>query len=239
MSKFNAKLHHPLTEAEFVELDRFLASKATGDTAMMVDTLDGFLTALITGPADIPMAQWLPRVWGADGKGAPNFRNKEQADRILALIVRQMNGIIRSLELEPEHFKPVLDVVEEGEQEYDDAEMWAYGFMAGINLARDAWKPVFEAPDVLATLQPIYLLGEKNLKPEQQALVATPQLRAALAAQIPATVATLYKFWQPLREAAEQTEISSTIQYDAPKAGRNDPCPCGSGKKFKKCCGAD
>lgn len=24
----------------------------------------------------------------------------------------------------------------------------------------------------------------------------------------------------------------------APKAGRNDPCPCGSGKKFKKCCGA-
>ena len=24
----------------------------------------------------------------------------------------------------------------------------------------------------------------------------------------------------------------------APKPGRNDPCPCGSGKKFKKCCGA-
>jgi preprotein translocase subunit SecA len=24
-----------------------------------------------------------------------------------------------------------------------------------------------------------------------------------------------------------------------PKTGRNDPCPCGSGKKFKKCCGAN
>ena len=24
----------------------------------------------------------------------------------------------------------------------------------------------------------------------------------------------------------------------APKVGRNDPCPCGSGKKYKKCCGA-
>jgi SEC-C motif-containing protein len=23
----------------------------------------------------------------------------------------------------------------------------------------------------------------------------------------------------------------------SPRAGRNDPCPCGSGKKFKKCCG--
>jgi len=29
----------------------------------------------------------------------------------------------------------------------------------------------------------------------------------------------------------------STQQYAGPKVGRNDPCPCGSGKKFKKCCG--
>jgi preprotein translocase subunit SecA len=26
-------------------------------------------------------------------------------------------------------------------------------------------------------------------------------------------------------------------QHDGPRVGRNDPCPCGSGKKFKKCCG--
>ncbi len=28
-----------------------------------------------------------------------------------------------------------------------------------------------------------------------------------------------------------------TVVRQGPKAGRNDPCPCGSGKKFKKCCG--
>ncbi len=28
------------------------------------------------------------------------------------------------------------------------------------------------------------------------------------------------------------------VQREAPKVGRNDPCPCGSGKKYKKCCGA-
>lgn len=31
---------------------------------------------------------------------------------------------------------------------------------------------------------------------------------------------------------------SSTVVRDSPKVGRNDPCPCGSGKKYKKCCGA-
>ncbi|MFT3923365.1 MAG: YchJ family protein [Myxococcales bacterium] len=29
----------------------------------------------------------------------------------------------------------------------------------------------------------------------------------------------------------------ATVRNDKPKVGRNDPCPCGSGKKFKKCCG--
>ncbi len=29
------------------------------------------------------------------------------------------------------------------------------------------------------------------------------------------------------------------IRNDAPKVGRNDPCPCGSGRKYKKCCGAE
>lgn len=30
---------------------------------------------------------------------------------------------------------------------------------------------------------------------------------------------------------------TETVRHDSPKVGRNDPCPCGSGKKFKKCCG--
>ena len=31
--------------------------------------------------------------------------------------------------------------------------------------------------------------------------------------------------------------INKTIVNDTPKIGRNDPCPCGSGKKYKNCCG--
>lgn len=31
---------------------------------------------------------------------------------------------------------------------------------------------------------------------------------------------------------------SATVVRDKPKVGRNEPCPCGSGKKYKKCCGA-
>ena len=32
---------------------------------------------------------------------------------------------------------------------------------------------------------------------------------------------------------------AAPIRKDEPKVGRNDPCPCGSGRKYKKCCGAE
>ena len=34
-----------------------------------------------------------------------------------------------------------------------------------------------------------------------------------------------------------QLPVSRTYVRETPKIGRNDPCPCGSGKKYKKCCG--
>ena len=40
-------------------------------------------------------------------------------------------------------------------------------------------------------------------------------------------------------EAAEPEEVPIQLPFhrEEPKVGRNDPCPCGSGKKYKKCCG--
>ena len=33
------------------------------------------------------------------------------------------------------------------------------------------------------------------------------------------------------------TDVDRTVRNDGPKVGRNDPCPCGSGRKYKQCCG--
>ena len=38
-------------------------------------------------------------------------------------------------------------------------------------------------------------------------------------------------------EIAREYKSSRTVRRDTPKVGRNDPCPCGSGKKYKHCCG--
>ena len=42
----------------------------------------------------------------------------------------------------------------------------------------------------------------------------------------------------PMAQASQAGKQDRTIRHDGPKVGRNDPCPCGSGKKYKKCHGA-
>ncbi len=42
---------------------------------------------------------------------------------------------------------------------------------------------------------------------------------------------------EPQSEMAAVPEKAEPIRHEGPRVGRNDPCPCGSGKKYKKCCG--
>lgn len=84
----------PLSDEELDELDRFLVSDATSDETMMLDTLDGYLTAIAVGPTTVMPSRWLPRVWGPKDEDAPEFETTEQAKRIFELILRHMNGIV-------------------------------------------------------------------------------------------------------------------------------------------------
>lgn len=229
-----------LSDEEMDELDRFLMSDATSDNTMMLDCLDGYLTALATGPVSILPSQWLPGIWGPTEKDEPVFDSFKQAERITGLIFRQLNGIIWSLQHNPDEFEPIFDtaIFPDDSHEYADGEMWAYGFMSGIMLQRESWQALFDDPKGAEVLRPIYLLGAEEATPEEEALTETPEQREKLTEQIPASVAWIYRFWLPYRVAMTERSVATTFERGHPKVGRNDPCPCGSGKKFKKCCGA-
>ncbi|OIQ98616.1 hypothetical protein GALL_192740 [mine drainage metagenome] len=230
----------PLSDEEMDELDRFLLSDATSDETMMLDCLDGYLTAIVSGPVMLKPSEWLPSVWGPTTRDEPAFDTFAQAERITGLIMRHLNGIIWSLQQDPEAFEPVFDTViyPDDPHEYSDGEMWAYGYMTGIELQRNNWNAFFDEPNSSVVLRPIYLLGAEEVAPEEEVLTETPAQREELSNQIPASVAWIYRFWQPYRRAVAERTIATSYQREHPKVGRNDPCPCGSGKKFKKCCGA-
>lgn len=227
----------PLSEDELDELDRFLMSDQTSDETMVLEILDGYLTALAIGPVTVMPSVWLPRVWGPTEEDAPEFETTEQAQRIIGLIFRHMNDIIHSLEYDVESHGVMIGSRNDPvtQKEYPDAEMWAYGFMQGVALCRRDWEPGLNDPAASEALRPIRLLGGEDVTTEEGLLTRTVPQRAVLSEQLQGSLAVLYRFWLPYRRAMHE---QAAVRRAAPKVGRNDPCPCGSGKKFKHCCGA-
>ncbi|MBK4733292.1 UPF0149 family protein [Noviherbaspirillum pedocola] len=226
-------LDEPLSDKEFNELDKFLMSERCSDECMTMDALHGYLTALAIGPQEVPFAEWLPRVWGPSPEDAPEFKSDAEHKRITGLIARVMNDIITTFEVAPNEYEPLFLELDYQGRKLLDAESWAWGFCEGMELKADAWQPLWDS-DQAELLRPIYLLGAEEIEEEELPLVDNPVKCDKLAIEIEAAIPMIRRFWAPLRKSAVET-----VQRDAPKLGRNDPCPCGSGKKYKKCCGAE
>ena len=177
----------PLNDDEYDTLDDLLADM--GEQAMDVAKLEGYLTALVAGPAASAQEAWLPKVWG----GA------EGSQQAAELVLRHYEYMRTWLTKDPGSFEPIYEC---GGSWTVDA--WCDGFLEGMQLDAQAWAP---------------------LRASQPALLAP--------------------FQHPLNAAkVASAEVAINAFFHAPqvklaKPGRNDPCPCGSGKKFKKCCGAE
>jgi hypothetical protein len=94
-----------------------------------------------------------------------------------------------------------------------------------------------------ASLKPALLEGVGGLALPQSARAAAPDLCAAFLAELEAQGrlaggGSLARYVRALRGAFEERTAASTkpVQNPGPKIGRNQPCPCGSGRKFKNCC---
>ena len=227
------QLDQPLSEKEFDELDKFLLSERSSDDAMTMDTLHGYLTAVLIGPETIMPSEWLPKVWGEDASTEPKWKNKQEAERITGLLMRFMNEIAITFEVAPKEFEPLFCEHEHEGETLIDAEAWCWGFWEGMELRSGSWDPIWES-DLAALMRPLYLLGADEIEEKELAEVDTPAKGHKLALEIEANLPAIYKFWLALRKAPVQT-----LKRDEPKVGRNDDCPCGSGEKYKKCCGAD
>ena len=225
----------PLSDTELEELDQFLLYGVDNDEAMTLDTLDGYLHAIAIGPQTVMPKQWLPKVWGEDSAMMPPMDSIDQLNHIMGLVMRHYNSIISGFEQSPPLVMPYWNTYEYAIGEFEDAEGWAHGFTEGVALNRAAWKPLFDSPHGQQWYRPIGLLGEESFSADQDELTRTPQQREALAQQIEDSLVNIHAFWVPLRKAIYEREVSQRLRT---KVGRNEPCPCGSGKKFKKCCGS-
>lgn len=148
--------HTTLTETELEELQTFLLS-GEGDAKLEVSGLHGLLTAVVSGPKPVTPSEWLPVVWGT---GTAPFDGVEQGERMLSLVMRQMNDIASTLNDKPREFNPLLLIDGSVKQTREYAGAWCHGYLAGVLLRESDWEPFLDEEPVANALSLIAIGSE-------------------------------------------------------------------------------
>jgi len=254
-----------LTNADFDKLDTILDDLRTrDDETPQWEFCEGFLAALLCCRRTIAPDEYWPVLLGMDvpqGDAVPAlFRDLEQYQHFMGLWQRRMDAVatalgvqVGSLDDERRYLPEVMDLrgevatlSPEARAEMGDApvpsfaQIWAIGFMYAVESWPEEWAPPRDralASMIDAALQSILALTEDDTEPatvsafEDDGPPSMSQRRLDGYADAVWAVYDLYEAWHSVGPRVETVHVGD-------KTGRNDPCPCGSGKKFKKCCGA-
>jgi uncharacterized protein len=113
--------------------------------------------------------------------------------------------------------------------------------MRGMFFRKEGWKQLVDDEEQGGLLVPIFALAHEHhpnpeLRPYKEPI--TEDRRDQLIAGLVGSVMMIYRYFEPhRRNLARESREKNTYRRETAKIGRNDPCYCGSGKKYKRCCG--
>jgi uncharacterized protein len=198
---------------------------------MLLTELDGFLTGVLVSPELIMPAEWLQSVWGSDESGVAPFDDPADVQWFADAVLARYNEIVR--DLGRGKMQPIFDVNERnGDVLW---ELWIDGFAEAMELRPDAWATLASSGDADATMA-ISSMSSLIAVARNESDLDSIQINA-LEDQAPSRIFDGVLQLHAARMQNTGSPASPPADGRAAKVGRNDPCPCGSGKKSKRCCG--
>jgi uncharacterized protein len=222
--------------------------------------IDGLVAAVVIAPsapdaaAGLPGKEeveaaldWLDFIWSEENEDAVGKLTPAQSVEVVMPVMDHYCHIANALLDAPDTYRPYLAG---GGDPAEAAAQWADGFRIGITLEPDAWAPLFADEDALSLLVVIFSLLRDEDMPEQMRAESPfrdmpadrrEHMRRAAVEMLPEIVLALHGHALGLNDDEnldldDDNDEAKPHVRAAPKVGRNDPCPCGSGKKYKKCC---
>ena len=216
------------------ELDNLL--EPLGENVMDVGVLDGFLTAAALSPEMPTDEDLLPYIFDPDGDPEKVPENP----RILELIDLRRREIAAALNADGGLDPIILPFVDDEGNEITDEEgvgaiePWASGFFMGatrwIETIPDDDDEAFRHFARIVRYATLEAANDEDKAQIEEIYKAAGDLPKTLADALYSVVESVFALKQILRP-------NKPVRRDTPRVGRNDPCPCGSGKKYKQCCG--
>jgi uncharacterized protein len=202
---------------------------------MLLSEFDGFCAGLIVSPDMIVPSDWLPLVWGA---GDAPFDALFDLRTATNLIMRHYNDVARMLTPPQTDYAPLYD-----EDTVTDEilwEPWVWGFEQAMRLRPEAWEAIVESADAEASASVNMLLALHDIAEGRSELppASIDALTEKAPDLIPDLVMALNNWTKGRSLSSGMSANANQMPVPGKKVGRNDPCPCGSVRKYKRCCGA-
>jgi len=231
-------------EKSYQIINKYFKKYATKYSLQEISHLDGYLAAIICSDKMIPPYVWSFEIWGSE-KHQPNWENFEEYEEFNNCMVEYNNKL--SIELYQDNYQPLI-VEDENGKTYPG--VWCVGFID----ASKYWQADTEDFSIPATLGfgMISILADKNPEDIIQRLNLDIQ---TIEDNLAENVASIYHELQDelkddnfdnyndhlfndfdALESKPSYQKEQTYIREGKKVGRNEACPCGSGKKHKKCC---
>jgi len=187
----------PLTDLDYQRLAATLA-RHREQQCMSLEQLDGFFSALLSGPMPIKPAECLPIILGEAFDDESAFPTSKALEQFADLLLGHWLEISNTLQ-EGRPFHPWLQEDQDGAVHGNE---WAQGFVEGMQLMQEDWGLLFDDAEQAPLLEPIMALAFENHPDEDM----RPYLDAADAgqhsawlAQISPSVEAIYHFFEALR----------------------------------------
>lgn len=219
------ELKKDLTSTEATRLAEFLDKN--GPVTFI--EFHGLLTACAGGPLRIVPEQFIPPIFGND------FESEEIAKDIIGLALRLYDQTLQSLSRGshlPLLSSDIYPVSWPEDISRKSLSLWCRGYIAGVSLYLDPIQTARSDPLLgkaifsiaLFDLEDEFLVKHFGLNVD-----SLENLRQEIIPEFPIIPLKIYNYWQNQKLGIKQEE---TFQ----RPGRDDPCACGSGRKYKQCC---
>jgi uncharacterized protein len=186
--------------------------------------MDGYLTGVLLTP-NLEAEQWVPGLW----KYPPDLEDRDRLQRALASALMRQKAIQTDLQKAKPDFRPSFSEVGK-DADHARIRIWMRGFSKAMRVDPEYWIDIAE--DERSPLLAL-LVGFMDTPEDMEERDDADALRDEHAALLPRALLAMYKL-----ALLSEGDAQALRSMQKPKVGRNEPCPCGSGQKFKRCCGA-
>jgi uncharacterized protein len=235
-----------MTPEQEAALEAFLSRPTNREGTLSLGEVRGFLFAVAAVPDLVKPSEWIPFIFCGE---EPEFESMEQAEQVmggLMSLYNEINAVVRAEgPRQPAGWEFREDLLANLEPDAPVSE-WSRGFSAGHLWLEESWDEFLteeyseELGAILTTLTffSSRSLAEKLVKESGKPPSSLETLAAKLRELFPEALTGYARMGSAIWKAVCRAGLVNGEPAAAEnRIGRNQPCPCGSGKKYKRCCG--